>query len=143
MNKYRELFKEALEKYSAELSTQIEWCRACGLGNSHSRGFASWRSGSAPTVHYDSEIATRGTLQGGLHEIAHLVLGHCARTEKGHRKNRQRRYEREAAAEQWANQRMRELGVPVPRKTQRLGKDYVAWTKHWGDNVAAGRRRAK
>ena len=116
------------ELFIAECSTnEIVWCQGCDSYNGHKRGFARF---SDRTVHYDSKIATRSTLQGGLHEIGHLVAN----------KPGMKRWEKEASAETWANNRMKELGISVPRKTRALGKQYVARMKRWGKNIAAGRK---
>lgn len=127
---YRELFEAELARYD------IAWCRGgCGKKGSHDNGgaFASGR-----TVHYNREITTRATLQVGLHEIAHIVLGH---TEPGGA--RLRRFEEEAQVEQWSRERMRELGVSVPRKSTARGNAYVARKKRHGDNIIRARRRSK
>jgi hypothetical protein len=136
-SRYRKLFEEALEKYSAELGTNrvVPGMRPPAEPQQRLCHMAQRRCSYRP-------LRLRGGRSshpawGATRDSAHIVLGHC------NQKNRQHRYEREAAAEGWANQRMRELGVPVPRKTRQLGKSYVAWTKSWGDNVAAGRRRSE
>ena len=135
---YRELFEAELARYD------IAWCRdGCGHrgreGHVHSRAFASGR-----TVHFSREVTTRATLQVGLHEIAHIVLGHTLITESGKtRVLRLRRFEREAQAEQWSRNRMRELDIPVPRKSTARGNAYVAREKRRGDNIIRARRRSK
>lgn len=114
---FKELFESQLQKYG------LNWCRGCYVSRSHKRGFVL-RS-DKKTVHYDSQIATRKTLHGGLHEI-----GHCINDEHGLRS-----FEREANAEAFATRTMRELGVRVPRETVRRGQDYVARKKHHGDRI--------
>lgn len=101
---YLELFEAELDRYG------IDWCRGgCGKRSSHSRGFATVIQGTdSGMVHFDSKIARRTSLLGGLHEIGHVVLDHG-------KSSRLRRFEQVAAATDWAVGRMRELGVPVPR----------------------------
>jgi hypothetical protein len=119
------------ELFEAELALHgITWCRGCESRHSHKRGFADAKT---RTVHYAREIGTRASLHGGLHEIGHVVCGHGPGA-------RPRRFEKEAEAEAWAMRRMRELGVPVSRKEQALGRAYVARMKQWGRNITAGRR---
>ena len=115
MTDYRALFEAELD------SNGVAWCRGCDERSSHRRGFAT-----RGVVHYDTEIRTRITFYGGLHEIGHVVLGH-------HRRGRRRRFEIEAEAERWAQNRMRELGVPIPRKEVAAGKAYVDRLKAHGD----------
>jgi len=86
------------------------------------------------------EVRTRYGLQIALHEVGHVVLGHTERTTGGRRKNRQRVFEREAAAEAWSFQRMQELGVSVPEKSRVRAAEYVAYKKRRGDRVIARRR---
>jgi hypothetical protein len=129
LNKFREFFEAELEHHG------IAWCRGCDRRSSHDNGgaFAEGR-----TVHYNRDIATRSTLYVGLHEIAHVVLGHT-----GHRHSKLRAFQREAEAEQWAAKRMRELGIPVPRKQTAEAKRYVAKKKRRGDRIAAARAKAQ
>jgi hypothetical protein len=130
---YREMFEAELAAHG------IAWCLGgCGGRRSHDNGgaFATDR-----TVHYNREIATRATLQIGLHEVGHIVLGHTERTAAGYRTDRRRAYEREAEAEAWSFQRMRELGVPIPEKSRERARGYVARKKARGDAVIAGKRR--
>lgn len=116
------------EIFELELSTHgIRWCRRCVSRNSHARGYAVV---SDRIIHLDSEISTRSTLYRGLHEIGHLV-----RDQAG-----MRRHEKERQANEWAERRLRELGIPVPRRMAARGKAYVARMKRWGKNIAKGRR---
>jgi hypothetical protein len=103
---------------------QLQWCRECCAYGNHKRGFAEGR-----TVHLDSEIATRSSLHRGLHEIGHLI----------HDQTGMHRWEREAQANEWAERRMRELGIPVPRKVAAAGRAYEKRMKRWGDNIKRGR----
>ena len=106
----------------------ISWCTGqCGR-EGHRRGFVVK---DEPVVHYDTKIATRKTLRGGLHEIAHAFLN-----EKG-----MRRFEAEAQAERWSIERMRELGVSIPRGQVASGQRYVKRMKRWGDAIRAGRKK--
>jgi len=115
MTDYRALFEAELARHD------VAWCRGCDLRSSHRRGFAT-----AGTVHYDAEIQTRSTFYGGLHEIGHVVLGH-------NRRGRKRRFEIEAEAERWAQKRMREFGVPVPRGEVAAGRAYVDRMRRHGN----------
>lgn len=112
-----------LEIFQAELvAHNLTWCRGCERPG-HKRGFVV--NGNKYTVHLDREISTRSTLHRGLHEI-----GHCVNDEAG-----MRRFQKEAAANKWAENRMRELGIPVPRKEAAKGKRYVRRMKRWGNNI--------
>tara|TARA_R100001530_G_scaffold136355_1_gene116656 strand:- start:1288 stop:1662 length:375 start_codon:yes stop_codon:yes gene_type:complete len=122
-NKFRELFERELKKHS------LNWCRGCDASRGHKRGFVLFKDKT--TVHYDSKIATRSTLHGGLHEI-----GHCINDEKGLRS-----FEREANAEKFANDKFKEWKISVPRKTKALGVSYVKRKKRHGDNIKNGTRR--
>lgn len=113
------------ETFEAEiLAHGLTWCRECCAYGSHTRGFAQDK-----TVHLDSEIATRSSLHRGLHEIGHLVNDQTG----------MRRFEREAQANEWAERRMRELGISVPRKVAAAGRAYEHRMKRWGDNIRRGR----
>lgn len=116
---FREMFEQEITNHG------IEWCRGCDAYNSHRRGFAGDR-----VIHLDSEIGTRSSLYRALHEVGHVVLD---------QPRRMRRWEMERDAELWARRRMRELGVPVPRKDVQAGDRYVARMKRWGDRIVAGR----
>ncbi len=112
--------------FEAELARQaIAWCAGgCRYRNSHRRGFAT-----ADTVHLDAAIGTRRTLYRGLHEVAHVVLGHTA---KGGR----RRWQMEADAEVWAQQRMTALGIEVPEASVQAGRAYIAKMRRWGAAIS-------
>ena len=89
---------------------------------------------------------TRRALHVFLHECAHVALGHVgankaaqfgptlphvgpepARAAPGARPGRKPRHVEEYEAERWAFDRMREAGIPVPRKSLRRAKSYVAY----------------
>lgn len=113
-----------LEIFQAELDSRgITWCQGCLLYNSHRRGFAAKGTN---VVHLKSEIATRSTLHRGLHEIGHLV-----NDEKG-----MKRWQEEEAANRFAERRMRELGIKVPRKEASKAGKYVRRMKRWGRNIS-------
>lgn len=122
---FREIFEAELAKRN------LKWCKGidCHITSSHKRGFVM--RDDLKTVHYASEIATRKTLHGGLHEI-----GHCVNDETG-----MRRFEREQAAESFATDLMREYGIAVPREAVALGKAYVKRMKQWGNNIKRGRSK--
>lgn len=123
MTTKKELFEQELNKHG------LSWCKGgCGVKSSHKRGFVLHKD--KKTIHFDSEIATRGSLHNGLHEI-----GHCVNNEDGLRS-----FEREAKAEEFATNKMREWGISVPRKVVALGKDYVKRKKRHGDKVKRGRQ---
>ena len=65
-------------------------------------------------MHLDAAIGTRRTLYRGLHEVAHLVLGHDQRRGK-------RRWQLEAEAEAWTQQRFAELGIELPQASVDAG----------------------
>ena len=117
-----EIFEEQLRKYN------LNWCKGCDASLGHKRGFVLYADKT--TVHYDSKIATRSTLHGGLHEI-----GHCINDETGLRS-----FEKEAKAEEFANKTMKEYGISVPRKTKALGVRYVKRKKRHGDNIKRSRK---
>ena len=117
-----------LEIFESQLATHnIKWCRGCESYNGHKRGFATTKD---RTVHYDSKIATRGTLLGGLHEIGHIVANTPG----------MKRWMREASAEEWAVKTIRQFGISVPRKAHSDGRKYIARMKRWGKNISAGRK---
>ena len=82
----------------------------------------------------------RNSLYRGLHEVAHLVLGHDQRRGR-------RRWQLEAEAEAWTQQRFAELGIELPQASVDAGRDYVARMQRWGDRIsvaaAAPRRRRR
>ena len=119
------------DTFEAELAQHgLAWCTGpCRFRASHRRGFAT-----PGIVHLDAKIGTRRTLYGGLHEIGHLVLGHTRRGGK-------RRWQLEAEAEAWAQQRMRALGLEPPAADVAAGEAYVARMRRWGDNISRSRRR--
>jgi hypothetical protein len=123
-SRYRVLFEAELELHG------LTWCRGCGLRRSHDNGGAFATDG---VVHYNREIATRATLQIGLHEIAHSVLGHFSR------RGGIRSFEREAEADEWSFARMGALGVEVPERSLRRSIRYVAHKKLMGDRAIARR----
>ena len=104
--------------------------RSRSNGRRHSPSGGAWAQsrGDAHEIHLGREVATRYGLQIGLHEVAHIVLGHT-----GRRSHQQRVFEREAAAEAWSFQRMEDLGVPVPEKARKRAEKYVAYRKRRGD----------
>ena len=117
----REIFETELRKH------KLNWCRSCGAALGHKRGFVL--HADKMTVHFDSEIATRSTLHGGLHEI-----GHCVNDERNLRS-----FQCEANAESFATKTMRCYGVTVPRKIVSRGVSYVRRKKRHGDNIKRGR----
>ncbi|MEP7059106.1 MAG: hypothetical protein ABI828_00120 [Actinomycetota bacterium] len=115
----RETFQAELDRFG------VQWCAGpCRYRNSHRRGFAT-----QGTVHLDAKIGTRRSLYRGLHEIGHIVLGHD-------RRGRKRRWQVEAEAEAWAQERMAELGLEPPPEIVDAGRAYVARMKRWGDNIS-------
>lgn len=117
--------------FEAELARlAISWCTGgCRYRNSHRRGFAT-----PDTVHLDSKIGTRRSLYRGLHEIGHIALGHARRGGK-------RRWQVEAEAEAWTQQRMRELDIEIPQIEVERGEAYIARMQRWGDNISRAQRR--
>jgi hypothetical protein len=112
--------------FEAELVLHgVAWCAGgCRYRSSHRRGFAT-----AGTVHLDVAIGTRRTLYRGMHEVAHVVLGHTAARGR-------RRWEVEAEAEAWTQRRMTELGIELPDASVRAGRAYVARMRRWGDAIS-------
>jgi hypothetical protein len=122
------------DTFETELALHgIAWCAGgCGFRSSHRRGFAAGR-----TVHLDAAIGTRRTLYRGLHEVAHIVLGHTAR-------RRGYRWQVEAEAEAWTQRRMADLGIEVPEASVQAGDAYIARMQRWGTAISranTGRRR--
>lgn len=118
----RQVFEDELRRHG------ILWCTGgCRFRSSHRRGFAS-----PGTVHLDAGIGTRRTLYRGLHEVAHVVLGHTTR-------RRRPRWEVEAEAEAWTQRRMAELGVEVPEASVVAGRAYVARMRRWGAAITRAR----
>jgi len=89
---------------------------------------------------------TRRALHVFLHECAHVALGHVrgnkaaqfgptlphvgpgsTEAAPGPKPARKPRHVEEYEAERWAFDRMREAGIPVPRKSMRRAKSYVAY----------------
>ena len=114
----RSLFEAELARFD------VAWCGGpCAYRSSHRRGFAT-----PGTVHLDAKIGTRRSLYRGMHEIGHVVLGHTKR-------GRRRRWELEAEAEAWAQERLAALGVELPEASVEAGRVYVARMRRWGDRV--------
>lgn len=123
-------FMELKEIFEAEMTKHnLTLCRACGNGRNHKRGFVSW--GNKSVIHLDREFATRSTLHRGLHEIGHAI----------HDQSKMRSFEREAQAEKFATDTMREYGLSVPRSVVCRGASYVARKKRHGDNIRNSRNR--
>jgi hypothetical protein len=171
-NAYRDLFEAELDAHSimwcqgnrwrspgayrrrssAEFVSpdEAEWneepCRSArSKAGRHSSSGGAWAMEDqpfGPTIHMGREVHTRYGLQIALHEVAHVVLGHTERTASGRRKNRQRVFEREAAAEAWSFERMEELAVPVPEKSRLRAAAYISYRKRRGDRVIAAQMRA-
>jgi hypothetical protein len=53
-----------------------------------------------------------------------------------HRRGRKRRWQVEAEAEAWAQERMADLGLEAPAEVVEAGRAYVARMKRWGDNIS-------
>ena len=92
----------------------------------------AWRNGEeyiivVPRPH------TRRALQIYLHEVAHVILGHC---DSGRRVKALRAWQRERAAEDWSFAAMRRHGIAVPRKAQQRAKRYVEYKKEQGRRCA-------
>ena len=114
-------------------------------GGRHSPSGGAWATEvpHGPTVHMGREVNTRYGLQIALHEVGHIALGHTELTASGRRRNRQRVFEREAAAEAWSFSRMEELGIQVPQDARERAARYVAYRKQRGDRVIAARTKAR
>lgn len=113
-----------LELFQAEIdANNVTWCKACDAKNSHHRGFAVK---DTRTIHLDRKVSTRSTLHRALHEVGHIV-----NDETG-----MRRWQQEEAANDYAEKRLRELGIPVPRGEAAKGRKYVARMKRWGKNIS-------
>ncbi len=157
-NRYRELFEAELD------ARGVSWCQGerwrspgspdwkqepCDArrsrGGQHSPSGGAWATQvpHGPTIHMGREVTTAYGLQIALHEVGHIALGHTELTASGRRRNRQRVFEREAAAEAWSFSRMEELGVPVPQDARERATRYVAYRKQRGDRVIAARTKAR
>ncbi len=112
--------------FEAELARyELTWCvGGCRFRGSHRRGFAT-----PGTVHLDAAIGTRRTLYRGLHEVGHAVLGHTT-------VRRHPRWQLEAQAEAWTQQRFGELGIEVPAASVEAGRAYVARMRRWGAAIS-------
>ena len=115
------LFQDELD------SNKIAWCTRCDDKRSHHRGFAVK---ATRTVHLDRMISTRSTLHRALHEIGHIV-----NDETG-----MKRWQQEKAANDFAERRMRDIGIPLPRAEVARGRAYVRRMKRWGKAISKGRR---
>ena len=119
---YKEMLQEELNRRGVCLCTG-----QCGA-EGHSRGFVYHND--RRVIHLDRAIATRSTLHRALHELGHIVYP----------ADNLRRFEREAIAERFANDTMREWKIPVPRKAVQKGERYVSRMKRWGDNISKDKR---
>jgi hypothetical protein len=117
-----------LEIFQAELDKRgITWCQGCLLYNSHTRGFACKGTN---VVHLKSSLTTRSSLHRGLHEIGHLVND----------ETRMKRWEKEQAANDFAETHMKMLGIPLPRAAVAKGRAYVKRMKRFGKAIRKGRK---
>ena len=118
---YRSIAEAEAKRYG------VFWCTGqCGSYRGHKRGFACKHE---PIVHLASTISTRSTLHRFMHELGHTQ-------DKDYSK---RQYEREAYAESFASAKLREYGIPLPRKQIALGKRYIARKKRHGDRIIASK----
>lgn len=120
-----DLFEIAHQEVS---SAGVTICACCAEPGSHKRGFAVKKT---RTVHLARGYATRSTLHRLLHEIGHVVNDEAG----------MKRWEREAAANRYAAERMRAYGLSIPRKVTHSANAYVGRMARWGRNIAAGRTR--
>jgi hypothetical protein len=118
---YQEIAMLELKKNNVSLCTG-----QCGNGN-HTRGFVRWNE---PVIHLDRALATRSTLHRFFHELGHII----------NPMTNERRYIQEAAAERFASDKLREYGIPVPRKCIAQGRNYVARKKRHGDRIIQNRK---
>lgn len=117
-----------LTLFQAELDGfDIAWCQACDAKNSHHRGFADPKK---RTIHLDRKISTRSTLHRALHEVGHIVNNETGLL----------RWEKEQRANDFAELRMRDLGIPLPRAAVARGRAYVRRMKRWGKAISKGRK---
>lgn len=79
---------------------------------------------------------TRRALYVFLHEVAHVVLGHIHGSDR-----KLKAWQREQQAEDWARDRMRAHGMPVPHKSTRQARAYVAHKKRIGESISRSRRK--
>lgn len=138
MKPYAETFKAGKERMR-------QLCIQAALANTPAavrvvriRRTLSGRAYSAAEIAAPRPV-TRRALHIFLHECAHVALGHVfgptlphggtgpaqAASMLGIR--RKPRHVEEYEAEQWAFARMRESGIPIPRKSLRRAKSYVAY----------------
>ena len=116
---YQEIIETELKKNKVSLCSG-----QCGK-EGHKRGFVCW---DEPVIHMESKFTTRSTLYGFFHELGHAVSNH----------KHLRSYRRETQAERFASVKLKEYGIPVPRKCVALGKQYIARKKRHGDNIKDG-----
>lgn len=111
----------------------VAWCAGgCRFRGSHRRGFAT-----PGVVHLDAAIGTRRTLYRGMHEVAHVTLGHTGA-------RRRPRWQLEDEAEAWTQQRFRELRIELPEASVEAGRAYVERMRRWGAAISranTGRRK--
>jgi hypothetical protein len=102
-----------LDTFKKELKAKrIKWCVGCPRGISHKRG---WAQKPSMVVHLDSAIRTISTLYRGLHEIGHLVIRDIGVPF----------WEVEAAANAFAESRIRKLNIRLPQKVRNRWRRYV------------------
>lgn len=123
----RATFEDELRRHG------LAWCAGgCRFRGSHRRGFAT-----PGVVHLDAAIGTRRTLYRGLHEVAHVALGHTG-------PRRRPRWQLEGEAEAWTQQRFHELRIELPEASVEAGRAYVERMRRWGEAISranTGRRR--
>ncbi|OGS08239.1 MAG: hypothetical protein A2270_10430 [Elusimicrobia bacterium RIFOXYA12_FULL_51_18] len=137
------------EKLKAGKERMRQLCMQAALANTPAavrvvriRRTLSGRAYSAAEIAAPRPV-TRRALAIFLHECAHVALGHVnaaqfaptlphggsgpAQAASEPRIRRKPRHVEEYEAEQWAFARMRESGIPIPRKSLRRAKSYVAY----------------
>lgn len=104
------------------MSERIEQARQQLESEIRSHGYAvRYAKGNYGRVFWSEKQAwvpmarSRRTLYTLAHELAHVVIGKTSTV-----------YEGEMLAEQFARNRLREMGIPVPRASVHRGKWYVA-----------------
>src|SRR5262249_49089806 len=116
---------EELDRLAAGRERMKKRCYECALANTPDTVRAiKIRRNLSGRAHHSSGLMeapipkTRKALYLFLHECAHFALHHRGRNKPIH--------VREHEAEQWAHQKMREAGIPVPRTMTARAKKYVA-----------------